>query len=927
MKRRIMAALLAAVIILSSFAFLAIGVSAESLYIKKIVYVVYDDSGSMGSGKDNYSFAYANYALQTLCGMLNSEDQLYIRYLSDYACEAYTGNPIGWSSGREAPLRMSLESDDIQSSVDSIRTYIKSDWTPLEPVTEGFDRLAAVEDDDPNTQYWMVVIADGVFNDYERENLFDSEEDEKKLCKNGLNKEFGDFVKREMPNGTYPQVTFLSIGSNSVAPDEDENAGIFVEEADTSDGIISAMNRLADRISGRTRLEGKAIKKSGKKSIQVESSIPLLNMVVLSQSSDAKIESVKIEGKERAPLEVVRSASIGFNGDDVKSADAACSWSHDGAAVNLSANSFLAASSDGGVISKGTYTITFDKEIEKEDIVVLFEPALEVRMFVTLNGNEIKDFSELDEAREGDVIGVSCKVFEMETDNEVSPDVLPKDSSFELTVLEDDGSGEMQVKKSSDGKTMTLDEYTLRNISTEIRAKVSIKGFEPIVKSVQFKPLEHIVKYDIKAEFASAVQSLKYDKFADNKDLAIVFTVFADGEAITDPAAVNALNFKISELPGGNHGVTKVDEKGRIIFTPDKATDTGSSDDYYSVPVTCSFLDTEGEEKSATLEYTVLLADYAVLSKDAEDAVRKNEFFKNKIGASFTIERDGKQLKKSDIDTLPTVTLNEEHSELKVDVKVEDDGTVVCTPYSENERKLNFGRWLFNWAYYFGLEGEDVTVTFSHPLGNGEAVVPVRAATLSYQIWCVYAPLITLIIVISLIVAYVVRFITKPRFAVNGAVYIGSLTKSFSKSNVHLCDLSENPLKEFNKLSNKTIWNPFKEVEANICGIRFIAGKGNKLICMADFPWYTDSPKSKNRSIVINGPGDIVNYCMDGRELEIAEIKPIRVMDSQDRLISQDDSVYYVVGAEVGYAKTGNGGRMEVIENATIFCYSTIRND
>ena len=50
---------------------LPLSVSAESFYIRKIVSVVYDDSGSMEGDK----WAYANYAMQAFCGMLNSEDQ------------------------------------------------------------------------------------------------------------------------------------------------------------------------------------------------------------------------------------------------------------------------------------------------------------------------------------------------------------------------------------------------------------------------------------------------------------------------------------------------------------------------------------------------------------------------------------------------------------------------------------------------------------------------------------------------------------------------------------------------------------------------------------------------------------------------------------------------------------------------------------
>ena len=46
---------------------LTLGVGAESLYIKKIVSVVYDDSVSMRFGSSP-NWAYASYAMQAFCG-------------------------------------------------------------------------------------------------------------------------------------------------------------------------------------------------------------------------------------------------------------------------------------------------------------------------------------------------------------------------------------------------------------------------------------------------------------------------------------------------------------------------------------------------------------------------------------------------------------------------------------------------------------------------------------------------------------------------------------------------------------------------------------------------------------------------------------------------------------------------------------------
>ena len=81
--RKLIALTAVLAIILSTFTYSPASASEKSTYIKKIVSLVYDDSGSMLGDK----WAYANYAVQTFCGMLNSEDQLYITYMSKYLSE------------------------------------------------------------------------------------------------------------------------------------------------------------------------------------------------------------------------------------------------------------------------------------------------------------------------------------------------------------------------------------------------------------------------------------------------------------------------------------------------------------------------------------------------------------------------------------------------------------------------------------------------------------------------------------------------------------------------------------------------------------------------------------------------------------------------------------------------------------------------
>ncbi len=851
---------------------MAVTVSAESLYIRKIVSVVYDDSGSMAGEK----WGYANYAMQTFCGMLNSEDQLYITYMSDVG---------GGSQYVDVSEEIKLSTGEIQNSVDSIRNHTKSGDTPYTAVEAAYKKLTSVKDSNPNTQYWLVVITDGDFNE-----TTGMSSDAKKR---DLNQKLNEYTKDKMPNGTDLQITFLGIGDITV-PDEDVDRGIYTYSANDADNIVDAMSSMADRISGRTRLDGSDIKQKDGKTIEVSSSIPLLNIAILAQESDAKITSAFVNNESEIP--VSREASLYYNN----------------IFVNMKGGAFLVGDSQ-NVIGSGTYEITFDKDVDAEDIVILFEPALEMRMTITVNGREITDYKELDNLAEGDKISVSCKVYEMGTNNEISPDLLPPGTKFEISISEDG-----KVVKKETGEEMQLSDYVLHNLETEIRAAVMIEGFNPIEYTEKFTPTEERVVYSLSAEFGGDKKSIKLDDLSSNTDVTVVFTVYADGEPLTDANAVKALNPQITVSPDGNSGSVTYSNDGKIIFTPNTAS-VPSGVDSFDVDVTCSI---DGADP-VTETYTILVAEYEVFPVDAGEKVKKTGFFGNTVGVSFYITKDGVKLGKSEVDKNITVKLNDEHSKLQLRVNVDDDGTIHVTPYSDEEHVLNFLSWWGNWAYYFSLSGKDAVVTLNHPFGTADAVIDVVGEGVLYQILNVYLPLLLEILFITAVISYIVRYFTKARFASNGVLYVGSITRSGRLEGTHMLELVEVHLNQYNKFKN--LWNPFKELTVSANGVNITAAPGNKIICNEPFPWYSDGIRPKSRTITISSPKDVVNYCQEHNDLLIHEIKTIRAMDEQNRYISQDDSVYYFVRADTLMIQVGMR-QTEVIDSAIAFCYSTIQN-
>ena len=158
--KRIISLLLMVLMILSLLLCFPLTASADSMYIRKVVSLVYDDSTSMNGDK----WAYANYATQVFTGMLNNEDKLYITYMS-----AVQDDPS------HEPDEVDLSSGAIQKSVDSIRDHDDRQDTPFAAVQTAYDKLLDVDDSNPNTQYWLVVISDGDFNEIIKES-----DDEKK---------------------------------------------------------------------------------------------------------------------------------------------------------------------------------------------------------------------------------------------------------------------------------------------------------------------------------------------------------------------------------------------------------------------------------------------------------------------------------------------------------------------------------------------------------------------------------------------------------------------------------------------------------------------------------------------------------------------------------------------------------------------------
>lgn len=911
MKRSIAAAL--ALVLLCSACMMCFHVPASAadgaLYIRKIVSVVYDDSGSMSEGNST-KWAYANYAMQAFCGLMNSDDQLYITYMSDVA-KGNTG--ITDASGN---ILGKMDLTDIKKSVDDIRKHVGSSGTPFTSIEVAFRKLEEAKKrngDDANTQYWLVIITDGEFQkvyggDATRKDLTDT---------------LKGYLKTDTLRDASFRITYLAIGKENEdkAPDDsDEN--IFVDWAADASAIADKMSKIANQISGRSVVDpvNVVVDANEGKTVEIRSNVPLLNIAVLSQKTDANIvRAVLGNGTE---LNISRKVSLLY--PDVP---ANTSWETDS---NLKGTAFL-INNGSKHIEEGTYTLYFDKKIAAKDIVVMFEPALEVKLKIQLKGKDVDPDELPNLAAAGDKITVSSKVYEMGTDKEVDLSRLPGDTQFELSISENG-----DVVASTSGKDLHLSEYELKQIATKIKATLIIPGFNPIESSIDLpSPPPPPKEYTITAEYGGNTRSVKYDNIASNQDLSIVFTVTCNGEVMTDPAEVQALNPVINASPQGNSGSLVYTNDGKIVFTPNAASTAAQGVESFDVEITCTLENavdrfTGDPVVSAPITYTVLIADYQVFAVDATGSVKKTEFFGNQVGVSFYITKDGVKLDKAAVEKGITVLLNEEQKDLLTNIVISPDGTITVTPYSDEEYRLTFWRWWINWAHYFRLEGEDVTVSLVHMYGSASSTIDVQGETLQYQILNVYLPLFIEIALLLFLIWWVYAIIAKPKFLPGAAIYPAYLEHSGTPGNKYheISMMEEVTLAKYNKFKYR--WKPTLKPAVISIGKDIIisAGYGGSIICHSQVWYKGDIQPHLHHFATFDHPQAIMDYLLENDEFRIKVLSPFTPDEIQpvETITGPDDELYYVHTDLANLEETPPGSGILGIQSGTIFAYA-IRKD
>jgi len=598
---------------------------------KKIVSVVYDDSGSMiGANR----FVYANYAMQTFCSLLGAEDELYlIRMNAD-----------------QTPQRIDLTDSRVQSSVDDIRNFPSPNGvTPFDSVVRAMNVLRGANDTNETTDYILLVITDGAFTGYDND-------------AGPVRAEFNAFADERMANGTKPQVIYLGIGSATQLGLHANNIKEFYasNEMTGENSIVSKMSEIANLVSGRSQIASADIKTIDEKTLEMTSNVPISNIAALVQGSAGKIAGVthKETGKRLNVGRNVSSYCLGF--------------------ASLASQSFLITSGKEN-IPAGTYVLNFDQPVSAENVVLMAEPALELRLSIECNGREIDKLTELDGLREKDLISVSYKIYEYGTDQEVLLSELPQGTQTSLCVLED-GVEKQKVS----GVQNTIHRYELSRSKTVFKATLQLPDFNPIEAYIDFTPLKY-VHYTVEAAYGSSTQSVKLNDIKGPHDLSLVFTLLADGVPVTDPETVKAFVPTVTLSPNGNDGEKTVRADGKFVFVPKIAPSQGFVNGSMTVTAVCSV-----NGASATATYTVTEPVYEVKAEygSGTESIKLTEIGNpHDLSIVFTVWEDGVRITdKAKIESLGYRAEPSPKDGNEGETALTDDGKIIFKPNKAKEK-------------------------------------------------------------------------------------------------------------------------------------------------------------------------------------------------------------------------------------------------
>ena len=405
---------------------------------KKIISVSYDDSTSMKGDR----WVYANYATQALTALLNSQDELYITYMSD----PYNARSISLA--------------DLEGSVGSIRNWNHAANTPGAALDTAKKKLDGISESDPSAQFWLIIFTDGDLNDSTIEDKVNA------------------YKKSTMSNGSTLNVVYLAMGASTTRGKDVDNqkSSVYGFDADDDSQIAKTMVDIANLISARITADN--VKQVNETTISFQSKLPLYSISVLTQGSSASVTAAKTQEDN---LNIDRNIGL-----DAKEPFGNTS-------TRLLGNAAVITHASGGsnqIIPASTYTITFSEPVDVKNLVVQYEPAIGIDMLITKDGIQL---SSADSLYTGDKVDIELIPVIPGTNQQISDSDLPKGISWRIEHIVGGA-----VADSADGRKLLG--VTLTTGDNHIRGIMQLPGFAPSTSDMYITAEEFVLDLGIQVD-------------------------------------------------------------------------------------------------------------------------------------------------------------------------------------------------------------------------------------------------------------------------------------------------------------------------------------------------------------------------------------------------------------------------------------------
>lgn len=376
LKRTIVFALLICVISSSIILNTTAAADQDARFTKKIVSVLYDNSGSM----DNERNLYALYSIQTLMSLLNAEDTLLIV-------------PMNGSNVAEIDLSTSDRNAQVEKALkETFLSNTPSGGTPPQSMEKarkelekrGLKTKQELLQEDNTCEYWLVILTDGAFNGVTKGDVEDTSS-----CVEG-------YISQ------YPSLNTIYLGfvdavdlSGSSLTSKYKFSPYIAKDVDS---IVDAMQKIANLLSGRFTMPKETFSVSGS-TVTVDLNkyeYALKSISIIAQNCGAEIESAV------------------YNTNDMKVSQPCILRPNKNLGI---ATGYSGVIKGDPYFNGGTVTITFSAPIAEENLAILAEPALNMTSYIECkDGNSFKrvDIQYVNEnLRQGDIIRIGYEITEM----------------------------------------------------------------------------------------------------------------------------------------------------------------------------------------------------------------------------------------------------------------------------------------------------------------------------------------------------------------------------------------------------------------------------------------------------------------------------------------------------------------------------------